>query len=142
MNREELELAGSLLADFDETEVHSRFYPGKVIALRALAGRLLMELAAKAEGEGMTKEYATHSPNGKGHKKLQIMDHGDEGYDIHFAEEFASIYLEQSVTGGYHADAEAAAVWRWVGDWEYMEGYPKTREQVEQMIKEKEDTKP
>lgn len=107
----------------------------------------LMEEIIRLEGviaeaeANMTKEYATHSPNGKGHAKLQIMDHGDEGWDIEFAEKFAWIYLEQSVKGGYHADAEAAAVWRWVGEWQYMEGYPKTREQVEQMIKDEEANK-
>lgn len=96
-------------------------------------------IIAEAEAN-MTKEYATHSPNGKGHAKLQIMNHGNEEWDIEFAEKFAWIYLEQSVDGGYHADAEASAVWRWVGEWEYMDGYPKTREQVEQMIKEKEES--
>jgi hypothetical protein len=95
-------------------------------------------ILAEAEA-GMTREYACHSPNGKGHQKLQIMDHGDEAWDIEFAEKFAWIYLEQSVTGGYHADAEASAVWRWVSPWKYMEGYPKTREQVEQRLKEQEE---
>lgn len=139
MNREELEKAGKLLAEFDETEVHDRFYAGKVIALRALAGSLLMELSAKAEGDGMEKEYATYSPNARAHAKMNIMNHGDVKWDVKLAHEFAEIYLDQSVTGGIHGDADAAAVWRWVGEWEFMEGYPKTREQVEAMIKEKEE---
>lgn len=93
---------------------------------------------AEAEAN-MTKEYATHSPNARAHGKLQIMNHGNEEWDIEFAEKFAWIYLEQSVDGGIHGDAEASAVWRWVGEWQYMEGYPKTREQVEQRLKEQEE---
>lgn len=92
---------------------------------------------AEAEAN-MTKEYATYSPNARAHAKLNIHNHGNEEWDIKFAHQFAEIYLDQSVTGGIHGDADAAAVWRWVGEWQYMEGYPKTREQVEQMIEEKE----
>lgn len=95
---------------------------------------------AEAEAS-MEREYATHSPNARAHSKLQIQSNGaGEEFDIRIAHQFAEIYLEQSVTGSIHGDADAAAVWRWVGEWQYMEGYPKTREQVEEMIKEKEIT--
>lgn len=136
-DRGELERAGEFLADFDEMTSGSVEYQFAVTRLRALAGKLLGDLSALNEGEGLTREYATYSPNGKAHTKLNIHNHGDEAYDIRFAHEFAEIYLEQSLDGGVHGDPDAAAVYRFVGPWEYMEGYPKTPEQVREMVEEK-----
>ena len=99
------------------------------IALMEEIQRLEAEAESKPE---LYKIYGTNSPNARGHASLQnFEDCGTESERI--ARQFADMYLGMEPKKNIHADDEAAAVWRWVSDWEYVDGYPKTQEEVAKM---------
>jgi hypothetical protein len=71
-----------------------------------------------------SREYATWSPNARGHAKLQTFDfkEGPEESEK-MARQFADQYRGFDPKENIHADAEAAGLWRYIGPWNYLPGY-------------------
>jgi len=66
------------------------------------------------------KEIAIYSPNSKVNPAYKVVDLDDETEAIDHADKMTESYRRQAKDGGIHADKEAAVVFRYVTEWEFL----------------------